>query len=327
MKDKISIIVPVYNCVPYLSKCVDSILQQTFQNIELLLVDDGSTDSSGAICDEYAAKDSRVRVIHQANAGVSAARNAGLDAATGTYVGFVDADDWIDPTMFGILLQQAEITGADIVMCDAVTVWDGGRQDADTIDLLPESRLLRKADISPDILRLIAGSACRCLYRSTVLQRDQIRFPVGIRLSEDRLFNLQAMGTAKEIAYLKKGLYFRYMRSGSATMSYQPDLFENNLRAFDLTKAIISRYWTADYLPVYARTFVIQGALLSIYQICSKHFQDNRFAAIKGIVNHPAVVFAIDSVPLASMREIFIKKKLLISLYLTGLLYNLKHGG
>ncbi|MDR3314701.1 MAG: glycosyltransferase, partial [Oscillospiraceae bacterium] len=90
----ISVIVPVYNVEPYLPKCLDSIVSQTYANLEIILVDDGSTDASGSICDAYAAKDERVRVIHQANGGVAAARNAGLDAAVGEYIQFVDSDDW-----------------------------------------------------------------------------------------------------------------------------------------------------------------------------------------------------------------------------------------
>lgn len=321
--EKISVIVPVYNCAPYLNRCVDSILRQTFHNIELLLIDDGSTDSSGAICDEYAAKDPRVRVIHQANAGVSAARNAGLDAATGAYAGFVDADDWVDPAMFESLIQQAESTGADIVMCDAVTVWDSGRQEPDTIELLPESRLLRKADISPDILRLIAGTVWRCLYRANIV--SDIRFPWGIKFSEDRLFNLYAMGTAKEIVYLKKGLYFRYIRSGSATMSYQPDLFENNLRAFDLAKTIIAHYWTDAHLPVYARTFVIQGALMSIYQICGKHFRGNRNEKMRTTFYHPILHEAFLLSPPIGVREKLLSRKQFLLMKLVGYLWNVKN--
>ena len=323
--EKISIIVPVYNCAPYLKRCIESILRQTYHNIELLLIDDGSTDSSGAICDEYATKDHRIRVIHQANAGVSAARNAGLEISTGAFVGFVDADDWVDPTMFESLLQQAEITGADIVMCDAVTIWDNGRQEPDTIELLPESCLLHKTDISPDFLRLIAGSAWRCLYRADVLQRNQIHFPVGIRLSEDRLFNLQAMGAAEKISYIKKGLYFRYMRSGSATMSYQPNLFENNLRAYDLAKTIIDRYWTDTYLPVYARTFVIQGALMSIYQICGKQFQGNRNKEMHTIFSHPILNEAFSLAPPIGIREKLLSGKQVVLLKLLGLLWNVKN--
>ena len=106
MIDLISVIVPVYNVEPYLRKCVDSILAQSYSNLEVILVDDGSPDGCGAICDEYAAKDARVRVIHKPNGGVSDARNAGLDIMTGDYVAFVDSDDWVEADMYRTLLTQ-----------------------------------------------------------------------------------------------------------------------------------------------------------------------------------------------------------------------------
>ena len=116
----ISVIVPVYNVAPYLTRCLDSIVMQTWQNLEIILVDDGSRDDSVGICDLYAARDARIRVIHKENGGLSSARNAGLDIAAGEYVGFVDSDDWIEPDMFEYLLQNAENYGADIATCGHV---------------------------------------------------------------------------------------------------------------------------------------------------------------------------------------------------------------
>ena len=112
----ISVIVPVYNVEPYLRKCLDSIINQTYKDMEILIVDDGSTDGSGDICDEYKT-DKRVRVFHTENRGLSCARNVGLDNAKGDWIGFVDSDDWIEPEMYELLLKGAEETGADIVEC------------------------------------------------------------------------------------------------------------------------------------------------------------------------------------------------------------------
>ena len=117
MNDLISIIVPVYKAEKYLRRCVDSILAQTYQNIEVLLIDDGSPDNSGEICDEYAEKDSRVRVFHKPNGGVSSARNLGLKEAKGDYIGFVDADDYIDKTMYEVLLCNLIKENSDISIC------------------------------------------------------------------------------------------------------------------------------------------------------------------------------------------------------------------
>ena len=120
---RLSVIVPVYQVAPYLEKCVASILGQTFSDFEVLLVDDGSTDGSGAICDALAEQDVRVRVIHKANGGVSSARNAGLDAARGRYIGFVDADDWIEPAFYEKLVRNLRLLHRRRARCLS------GRQD------------------------------------------------------------------------------------------------------------------------------------------------------------------------------------------------------
>ncbi|AQP45765.1 glycosyltransferase family 2 protein [Tessaracoccus flavus] len=112
----ISVIVPVYNVAPYLTQCLDSVLAQTFGDFELLLVDDGSTDGSSALCDAYAARDDRVRVVHQPNAGLSAARNAGLKLALGEFITFLDGDDWFDAATLAVARQTALASGADVVL-------------------------------------------------------------------------------------------------------------------------------------------------------------------------------------------------------------------
>ena len=117
MSDKISIIVPVYRAEKFLPQCIESILGQTYENLEILLVDDGSPDKCGEICDEYAKQDSRICVIHQTNAGESAARNTGLDKASGAYIGFVDADDWIEPKMYERMYDGIKLSGSQIAAC------------------------------------------------------------------------------------------------------------------------------------------------------------------------------------------------------------------
>ncbi|MBA1325633.1 glycosyltransferase [Enterococcus faecium] len=120
-----SIIVPVYKVEKYLRKCVDSILAQTFTDFEVILVDDGSPDNSGKICDEYAEKDNRVRVIHKENGGLSSARNAGIDVARGKYLGFVDSDDYIDEDMYEILYENLKIHDADISSVELIPFYGG----------------------------------------------------------------------------------------------------------------------------------------------------------------------------------------------------------
>ena len=128
MSPKISIIVPVYKVEPYIHKCIDSILNQTFKEFELILVDDGSPDNCGNICDEYAKKDNRVRVIHKENGGISSARNIGLDVSNGEYIGFVDSDDYIKLDMYERLYNSCKVNNADISIIGTIEVDENGKK-------------------------------------------------------------------------------------------------------------------------------------------------------------------------------------------------------
>lgn len=323
----ISIIVPVYNGEDHLEKCVRSILAQTERDLQLILINDGSTDATAGLCDRLAGEDQRITVIHQKNAGVSAARNAGLDAAKGEYIGFVDADDWIAPDAYEQAL--AAMDGCDVGMWDTVTVFDDGRTEPDTIPMLEQDRVLEKKDWTPELLRWMAGSACRCLYRAELLA--DVRFPVGIKLSEDRLFNLQAMGKAATLHYIKKGLYFRYMRAGSACNSFHADLFEKGVRANSLAQEILLRYWDEAYCPAYVRLFVIQGALTAIYQLFRKNspYQGihRRLAQIRSITGSEALVSAFAKCEPVGLQQKLLQKKADLLLLAAGMLYCLKNGG
>lgn len=302
----VSIILPVYNGEAHLEHCVQSVLAQTMDDIQLILVDDGSTDGTAAICDRYGAEEPRVKVIHQKNAGVSAARNAGLAAATGEYIGFVDADDYIAPDMYEQALKA--INGCDMAMWDVVTVLPDGRTEPDTIPLLERDGLIQKQDWTPAILRQMAGSACRCLYRRSLIEK--VRFPVGIKLSEDRLFNLEAMGKAQKLAYFKQGLYFRVVREGSACHRYHGDKYEKSLLAMEQADRIIERYWSPEYRAEYVRAFVIDGALAAIREICSRAYPGkHRAKAVKEVAVHRALATAFADCRPEGIAEKLLQKK------------------
>lgn len=307
----VSIIIPIYNGERYLDKCVASILGQTYRDLQIILVDDGSADATGAICDRYARSDSRVQVIHQKNAGVSAARNAGLEAAKGGYIGFVDADDVIAADTYERALEA--IGGCDMVMWDAVTVWPDGRREPDTIDLLSESCVLKKKDWSPRLLQYMAGAVWRCLYRAELL--EDIRFPVGIKLSEDRLFNIEAMGKAKIVAYLKRGMYDRAIEEGSACSRYHGDRFEKALEVAELARQALSRYWDESYIPGYDKKFIIGGALDAIREICGDQYPGkSRLADIREISGHPEVRSVFDRCPPEGLREKLLRRRMNLAL-------------
>lgn len=318
---KISIIVPVYNCRAYLERCVASILGQTFEDIQLLLIDDGSTDGSGALCDEFAVRDSRVQVIHQENRGVSAARNAGLDAARGDYISFVDADDWAAPEMLKEAL--ARLGDGEMVLFDAVTVWPDGREEDDTIPLLPDSAALDHGAMTPPVLAQTAGAVWRCLYRRDLV--EGVRFVEGLKMSEDRLFNLETMGRANSVRYLKKGLYCRFMRPGSACNRYHGDKLSQNLLAYSRAKAVIRDLWAEEYLPLYARMLVTGGALDAVYEVCSSGFHGDRLAAIREITEEPALAEAFRLSPPKTIREKLLAGKHHVCLLAVGMLVSMKN--
>jgi len=232
----ISIIVPIYKVEPYLRKCVDSILAQTYVNIEVILVDDGSPDGCPAICDEYAAKDRRVVALHQRNAGVSVARNAGLDAAKGEYIAFVDSDDWIEPDLYEVLYQVITASGADIAVSSYCG--DGDRSvksGAGEYRAFSASEGMRKILNGQWELLYVWG---RLFSRKVI---DTVRFGSSLRLTEDGLFAIQALVRCNTIACIDYQGYHYVVRDDSACHAFD-DGFWNTLKAIDEIVSAIKAY-------------------------------------------------------------------------------------
>lgn len=334
MVPKISVIVPVFKAQDFLSKCVDSILFQDEESLELILVDDGSPDHSGEICEEYAKQDCRVKVIHQSNAGVSVARNAGIYAATGKYIGFVDSDDWIDVSMFSHLLKTAEETRADVVMCDATTVYSNGEKQADTITQLLENWILSKSDFTPALLLEMAGSACRCIYindkYSDKLRKHPLAFPLGVKFSEDRIFNLYAFGQAERVAYIKESFYNRYMYAGSAVHRFHADYFEAYKKASGWIEKAIYDVWENDEAlqKAYAHQFFggALGAICNYYYKTSSMTGMERKAAVRRLCNDAQLQEALAKADCLGRKERWLKDKNTALLIAYARLANIKHG-
>lgn len=200
----ISIIVPVYKAELYLSRCIDSILSQTFQDWECILVDDGSTDNSGSICDEYAMRDSRFRVIHKENGGVSSARQAGLDFAKGIYVIHADPDDYIDSYMFESLISYQKETDAELIIFDFYKIISNRKQ---TVVQRPHS-LDNKQVLSDIIDGHIYASCWNKLIKRSLIIKYGVKFPKDINLGEDKCFWVDLLRNSIKISYLPKPLYY-----------------------------------------------------------------------------------------------------------------------
>lgn len=231
-KPLLSIIVPVYDVERYLPKCIDSILAQTFTDFELILVEDGSPDNCPALCDAAAARDARIRVIHQKNGGLSAARNAGLDAARGAWIGFVDSDDYIAPEMYEVLYQAVQSTGADLALCDYAEVDEAGAPC-----LPPHTGLAQRIFTGRELLKratnTMAQPAWNKLYRRAIFA--QLRYPEG-KLNEDLFLIPEVCLQIQKAVVVPKALYY-YVQRGGSIMSGN-----KTLRHFDAAEAA-QRYW------------------------------------------------------------------------------------
>lgn len=216
MKKKISIIIPVYNTQDFLRKCIESILQQTIRDIEVILVDDGSTDNSPAICDEYAKKDSRIRVIHKKNGGLSDARNAGIEVAEGQYLGFVDSDDYVHPMMYETLLGFAEQEGAGIVQSEFYYFDDGSEPDTQKIETAGfECLSVTSSEVFQNFYTnnyVLHSTVCNKLYARDIF--EEIRFPFG-QYYEDSTILLPTVERAMIITVIPHRLYYYRQRTGS----------------------------------------------------------------------------------------------------------------
>lgn len=227
---KATVIVPVYNVEAYLEKCVQSILAQTEPDFELLLVDDGSTDHSGALCDQLAQTDPRIQVIHQKNQGLGGARNTGIQAAAGDWVLLVDSDDWIEPELLEKTLEAGLREEADLVMFGFRSVDEQGNTLQTFVEDVPTDQGLTLKD-HPDLL-MTAPSAWRRLYRRELLSRTGILYPPRVWY-EDIRTTPKLLAAASRVVFLNYVGYDYLSRTGSITKNQNADRNREILWAFD----------------------------------------------------------------------------------------------
>ena len=216
--DKISIIIPVYKVEKYLDRCLESVVNQTYQNLEIILVDDGSPDNCPAICDEWAKKDKRIKVIHKRNEGVSVARNTGLKAATGEYIGFVDSDDFIFPEMYEKLYKSIKKTGADLAQCRFQRIFSNGEIIPSIIKKFKLEEIFTE---KKDFFKYLFGGGISFyvvnkLFSIKIL--NNVFFPKGIGCNEDMVFTYRSLKNAQKIVLINDIFYnYDVSREDSAT--------------------------------------------------------------------------------------------------------------
>lgn len=224
----VSIIVPVYKAEKYIHQCIDSLLAQTYSNIEVILVDDGSPDNCGKICDEYAAKDYRVKVIHQQNGGVSVARQTGIDHATGEYSIHADPDDWVELNMIEELVAKAVADNADMVICD---FYRESKSDRIHVCQNPGDDLSASAVLRKILSQQLHGSCCNKLVNRSHI--EGIGFiPEDLCILEDELYNIRILARKIKVSYLPKAFYhYRVENEHSLCNTISEKSFKSKVKA------------------------------------------------------------------------------------------------
>ncbi|ESU32048.1 hypothetical protein G3A_13005 [Bacillus sp. 17376] len=269
MNPKISIIVPVYKVEKYLHKCIDSILAQTFTDFELILIDDGSPDNCGRICDEYARKDSRVSVIHKENGGQASARNMGIDLAKGEFIGFVDSDDWIEPDMYELLYKICTENDCDISNISSIIYFKNRIQKNGFHSLIVQSRPeAMKAMLMGELYDEVVWTK---LIKRTLL--EDIRFPVGI-VYEDTAFTYKVIHKSKKVCSIGAPKYHYIKREESTMDRAKKNIKIDAVLIYDEMFKFMKKYYPD--LTSLVSLKLANSALVIMYDI-SSHVEFNKY--------------------------------------------------
>ena len=268
----ISVIVPVYRVEEYLERCVKSILSQTYENLEVILVDDGSPDQCPAICDACAEKDARVKVIHQENKGLSGARNAGIDVASGEYLAFVDSDDYVSPHFIEELYQLLQDTGCAIGQCRFSYVkGDGLVEESDSAFCIYRGESLMEQLYGPEEKATCFVVAWNKLYRAELFNETGIRYPEG-RIHEDEATTYRLFHEAKKLAFLDRALYGYYTENGGSITSVFSAKRLQWLTAHEERIAFFKKNGYEKLLPAAYRKLC--DACITFYFRCTEQVKD-----------------------------------------------------
>lgn len=337
----ISVIMPVYQAAPFLRDSARSVLEQTFRDFELILVDDGSTDGSAALCDALAGEDSRVRVLHKKNGGVSAARNDGMDLAAGEYLYFCDADDAITPDALEKLHSALTEAGADTSGCGVRLVWPDGRTEDQPGALPPGTygaRELRERIVMPLLGErldqgggVLNGFVVRFLFSRSVIERRGLRFE-GPYL-EDEVFLMEYFLHAQKLATMDDALYLYLQNPGSATRRYQPKYVEVFRRVMERKGKIAKEHGLDAGAPGWEDNANWAGLLIAVgneYAAGNPKSFREKSACLKRLCGEPDMAHALANLKpkgLAGNKQLVADLLMGRHFTLLGLLYTIKNRG
>lgn len=241
---KVSVLIPVYNTEKYLSKCIDSVINQTLKDIEIVIVNDGSKDNSQIIIEQYAKKDSRIKYCVQENSGLGATRNKGIELATGEYIAFLDSDDWVENDYYELMYNQAINTKSDMVISDY------------TVDSLNSSYIYenkyeqidKRRYIKDVLMRNVSGFSWNKLYKRELINSNNLKFPLRENFEniEDQYFTLKTLYLSKKISFLNKPLIHYIIRDNSIVNTYQKKLIDDGLNFYRQISEFFIRYNADD---------------------------------------------------------------------------------
>lgn len=244
MDEKISIVVPIYNVENYIKECVESLINQDYENIEIILVDDGSTDSSGIICDDYQKNNTNVFSYHKKNGGLSDARNYGIDRANGKYIAFVDGDDMVEKDYISFMYKLIKEGNVEISSCGIKKIYENGTIKIDSFENIHKNFIGNEAEIYLNVIGYFNVSACNKLFKKDLF--DTIRFPKG-KKSEDWFVMYKIIEKSNELFYDSTPKYIYRQRIGSITRSTQV-----NIDAVNAAKEVYEYYLKNDDVRKYA---------------------------------------------------------------------------
>ena len=277
MQELISVVVPVYKVEKYLKRCIESIIKQTYKNIEIILVDDGSPDNCGKICDEYASKDKRIKVIHKKNGGLSSARNEGLKIANGEYISFIDSDDYISNVFIEKLYSICKEQKCEIALCEYERVYDKiehncieeNKNENSIIEIYNNKEILKKIYSKDYLITIVAWNK---LYNKKLFKN--IVFPEG-RLHEDEATTYKILYNTKKVAILREKLYYYFYDINSIMNK------KYNLKRLDILYALKDRadfFESIKEIELYELTMKkYTEALINCYILCKRNIDDSKY--------------------------------------------------
>ncbi|MEG0663744.1 MAG: glycosyltransferase family 2 protein [Clostridia bacterium] len=336
--DKISVIVPVYNVEKYLNRCVESIIKQTYKNLEIILIDDGSPDNCGQLCEQFKTQDNRIKVYHKKNEGLGLTRNLGLKEATGNYITFVDSDDWIGPQHIENMYLALCNNSADLCIGGHTRVDQNGNQVVCKVKLTKEIYLSNEIEneillplIGPDAEYpndiAIESSCCMNMYKINVIKENNIEFiSERYAVAEDLYYNIDFLHYASKVVTITDSSYFYFENLGSISRKYDEKRFQRTLKFYEEIKIRIKKYNLENKINYRLDRSYITKIRVAIRHIVNSNLKTNdKIKQIENIINHEITIDILQKYPIEKyIPAMRILIKLMKSRNAVGIYYLMK---